>query len=130
LVCSTYDTALRASKGAPVYMYNFDIPVAPALSPDTFLGATHGSELTYVFGTDPTQPAELQAARERMQRYWTNFARSGDPNGGDDEKWPQFSAQSDTRLNIGLTPTLANDFRAKQCHFWRSQYDKQFTATQ
>src|SRR5262249_5684068 len=84
LVCSTFDTAQRMSAtGAPVYMYNFDIPVDPALTPGIFLGATHGSELTSVFGTSPVFAANAQAkgASDLIQRYWTNFAKTGNPNG-------------------------------------------------
>jgi para-nitrobenzyl esterase len=25
-----------------------------------------------------------------MQQYWTNFAKTGDPNGGNIVKWPKF----------------------------------------
>jgi para-nitrobenzyl esterase len=130
LVCATYDTALRASKsGSAVYMYNFDIPVDPTLTGDAFFGASHGSEITYVFGTDSSQSSEQKAASARMQRYWTNFAKTGTPNDGNDSVWPKFSDRANTRLNLGLDATLVKDFRAKQCGFWRSQYEKQFSST-
>jgi para-nitrobenzyl esterase len=128
LVCSTYDAAVRASKNAPsVYMYNFDIPVDPALTAGMFLGATHGSELTYVFGSDPSLTAAQKAASERMQRYWTNFAKTGNPNAGADPMWPKFSESANSRLNLGLDASVVKDFRAKECAFWRTQYDKQFS---
>jgi para-nitrobenzyl esterase len=128
LVCSTYDVALRASKTAPaVYLYNFDIPVEPSLTSGTFLGATHGSELTYVFGTDPTLSPQNKLASDRIQRYWTNFAKIGNPNSESDAAWPKFSAGANARLNLALEATIVNDFRAKQCEFWRSQYDVAFS---
>jgi para-nitrobenzyl esterase len=126
LVCSTYDAALRATKSSPaVYMYNFDIPVDPTLS-STYLGVTHGSELSYVFGTSPNFTPEQQKASDRIQQYWTDFAKTGDPNGASDTAWPKFTESSNVRMNLGIDATVVNDFRAKACDFWRAQYDKQF----
>ncbi|HEX4355623.1 MAG TPA: carboxylesterase/lipase family protein, partial [Polyangiales bacterium] len=78
LVCSTYDSAQRAALQVPaVWMYNFDIPVTVA--PD--LGATHGSELVYVFNSAPMSTDQDTAASDLIENYWTAFATSGDPNG-------------------------------------------------
>jgi carboxylesterase type B len=45
-------------------------------------GAAHGIEVPFVFGTmrqpDPTDQ-QISAA---IEEYWTNFAKTGDPNGG------------------------------------------------
>lgn len=50
LVCSTWDTATRMQKlGGGVWMYNFDVPVVIASMPNLGLGASHGSELVYLF---------------------------------------------------------------------------------
>lgn len=122
LVCPTHDSAIRATAaGLPVYAYNYDIP-----APIGDLGATHGAELTSVFGTSPNFSAEAKAASERLQRYWTQFAKAGDPNGGSDLAWPKLTETSDVRLNFALTPTLVSDFRAAECAFWRAAYDRQF----
>lgn len=126
LVCTTLDTAVRAAHaGASVYMYNFDIPV-PINPPGTYLGATHGSELVSVFGTSPAFTAETKATSELMQRYWTNFARTGDPNAGTDPKWPAFTEAANVRVNFALQPTIVTDFRAAECTFWRAGYAMQF----
>jgi para-nitrobenzyl esterase len=127
LVCPTFDSATRmAHTGAPVYMYNFDIPVPAAIAPD--LGATHGSELTSVFGTSPTFAADAaaKAVSDLMQRYWTNFARTGNPNGGSDLNWPAFTESANVRINFSLMPSIVNDFRVTECGFWRTSYDLQF----
>jgi para-nitrobenzyl esterase len=127
LVCTTFDTAVRtAAAGASVYMYNFDVPVPAAIS--ATLGATHGSELTSVFGTSPTFAADpgAKAVSDLMQRYWTNFARTGNPNAGADLAWPAFTKSQNTRINFALQPSIVTNFRAAECAFWRTAYDAQF----
>ncbi|MGH7438338.1 MAG: carboxylesterase/lipase family protein, partial [Polyangiaceae bacterium] len=88
LICNTYDSLkLSAGSGAPAFTYNFDISAA------SFLGACHGSEMPFVFGTG-TQltPKSPQAeASALMERYWTRFAATGNPSGGSDLAWPAFT---------------------------------------
>jgi para-nitrobenzyl esterase len=121
LVCPTLDTAARvAHGGGSVYLYNFDIP-APIVVPGSYLGATHGSELPSVFGTSPAFTPETKAASDLMQRYWTQFARTGNPNGAD-LAWPAYTDTQDVRINFALQPTIVTAFRAAECAFWRSLY--------
>jgi para-nitrobenzyl esterase len=124
-VCSAQDTAVRAAAaGLPVFVYNFTVPLD---GPDGFLGAAHASELGFVFGTwrftEETAPVS-----DRMLRYWSNFARSGDPNGDDLLVWPAFTEAADERIELGLEPAILSDFRAEQCAFWRERYDAAFAA--
>jgi para-nitrobenzyl esterase len=130
LVCTTFDSAQRMAKGGtPVYMYNFDIPVpSSVLPPGVYLGASHGSELTSVFGTSPLFALDPpgKAASDRIQRYWTNFARTGDPNGGTDLAWPAFTTSANVRINLALEATVVNDFRKDLCAFWQLSYGLQF----
>lgn len=127
LVCTTFDTAVRqAHAGAPVFLYNFDIPVPAAFGPG--LGATHGSELPFVFATSPlfqSDPAG-RAASDAIQRYWTNFARTGNPNAAPDPSWPAFTEAMNVRLNLGTERKVVTDFRKDECVFWRAGYDMQF----
>jgi para-nitrobenzyl esterase len=124
LVCSTWDAAVRAAKaGAPTWMYNFDIPAnVPGL------GATHGSELVYVFGTSPNLMPEQQKVADIMQGYWTNFAKNKDPNKAPLPDWPSFSADHDKRINLSVMPSTVSDFRSDKCKFWQGVYDAQFTS--
>jgi carboxylesterase type B len=136
LVCSTYDSALlAANQGVAVSMYNFDIPVVipgeVGTSPgEIFLGASHGSELPFVFGTSPQFATDMQQAAisKLTQRYWTRFAATGDPNGGTDLMWPPFTATSNERMQFTLTPSVVTNFRAAECAFWIGQYEAQFAA--
>ena len=125
LVCTTFDSAVRAATaGNRVYAYNFDISTGIAN-----LGATHGSELASVFGTSTMFNDDTKAASLLMQRYWTRFAKTGNPNGGDDLEWPEFTPDSNVRVNFALKEaTVVTDFRAAECAFWRMGYDRMFPA--
>jgi len=123
LVCPTVDAAVRhADAGASTYMYNFDIPANMG-----GLGATHGAELVYVFGTGPSLDAAQRTASERIQDYWVNLAKSGDPNASNLLPWPAFSTGQDVRLNFALETAEVRDFRAEECAFWRGVYALAFT---
>jgi para-nitrobenzyl esterase len=93
--------AWHASAGNPAYEYEFvRVPAGREA-----LGATHASELSYIFGTIDRgiigvggRPGSANAVdtqvSDTMQRYWTNFAKTGDPNGGQLLAWPKFNATS------------------------------------
>jgi para-nitrobenzyl esterase len=38
---------------------------------------------------------------DTMATYWTNFAKTGDPNGADLPHWPAFTARDDKVLFLG-----------------------------
>ena len=91
--------------GSPVYRYSFDrkIPVAPdkkiAGKPATAedVGARHAGEIEYVFGaldSSPNVPWQDSDRRlsDLMMSYWSNFARTGDPNGPGLPEWPRYAA--------------------------------------
>jgi para-nitrobenzyl esterase len=42
-----------------------------------------------------------------MRTYWTNFAKSFDPNGEGMPHWPAFSSSTPQMLHIGSDATLA-----------------------
>jgi len=129
LVCTTYDTARRATAGgAHTYLYDFareiPIPVLQAAG----LRAFHGSEIVYVFGSITPPTPDDGILGEAMRGYWTRFARSGTPNLHGVFKWPRYTLTGDRRINLDVDLSVLTGFRRRECEFWWGVYDAQFTA--
>ena len=90
--------AQRETGGSPVYRYHFELAAPPSkFHPDAI--AFHSDDIEYVFGTLDTRPGavwrpEDRKLSEQMMSYWTNFARTGDPNGEGLPEWPKFGAEN------------------------------------
>jgi len=73
--------------GSPVFRYEFDqtLPLPTEAKPGTEPRAAHAWEIEYVFRVLssknlPWTPEDYQLS-ELISSYWTNFAKTGDPNG-------------------------------------------------
>ena len=77
-----------------VYLYYFDQhPDFPEDSPRYGYGSPHGQEVGYVFmHVNPENESDV-ALSEAMGTYWTNFAKSGNPNGESVPEWTAFSVE-------------------------------------
>jgi para-nitrobenzyl esterase len=79
------------------YHFNYLAPGAR----DPKRGVSHASELAYVFGTIPAEATkETRDVSEAMVRYWTQFAKTGDPNQPGLPEWPAFQKGSEAYLEI------------------------------
>ncbi|GAA4020846.1 carboxylesterase/lipase family protein [Deinococcus rubellus] len=129
--CPVYSVTRRLAQAVPTYAYEFSDPQAVTQLKPTrsvpSLGAYHASELIYVFGEaldGLADPAEFSATQrqlsDQMGAYWTNFARTGNPNGPGLALWTPFEAAQPTILTLrpdGSRPVT--DFAAQhQCDFW------------
>jgi para-nitrobenzyl esterase len=103
--CPANEVAGRQRRiGQPVWRYQFD--VAKRGSPDP---VWHSSELSYVFDhmPDGVGPDEWPP----VQIYWTNFAKTADPNGEGLPYWPEMGSERHY-MEFTLTgPVVAKDLR-------------------
>jgi para-nitrobenzyl esterase len=90
--------------GAPAYVYYMDQrPPYPADSRNgDVAGVPHGAELAYVFQKLELTPLPWTDADRRiadaMATYWTNFAKTGNPNGSGQPAWPAFTSRDPQRM--------------------------------
>ena len=102
---------LNAAAGHPSFLYQFRRSISGKGESD--LGSFHSLELPYVFGAlrHPAWNwltfANLdEALASTIQSYWTNFAKTGDPNGSGLPQWRPYTSASDEYMEF------ANDGRA------------------
>jgi len=96
------------AKRAPTYVYQFGY-VPTAIRQRAPYGAGHGSEVSFVFNTLNARwgapavatPEEKELA-SIMNTYWTNFAKTGNPNGNGLPVWPLYDTQKEEILDVEL----------------------------
>ena len=111
-----------AKGGEPAHVYQFAY-VADGMRQMGQTGVGHGGEIVYVFGfrglaNDPRLARFAGAITDKdrhisnmVQTYWTNFAKTGDPNGGGAPQWPSYTTASPQLLLVNDTTEAVPDFR-------------------
>ncbi|TVX94683.1 carboxylesterase family protein [Paenibacillus agilis] len=119
------------AKHVPTYAYEFADRNAPAVTPfpEGFPpGAFHSSELAYQFDIADTainfSKAQRQLAKQ-MNRYWANFAHSGNPNDEHSPRWKKFDTNAVIPFVLSLAPGEGgigpvNYSDEHRLDFWRS----------
>jgi para-nitrobenzyl esterase len=101
---------LQAATGtSPVYLYKFShIPPHPepnGINPVAPVGAVHSSDVRYVFNTlrfkDYAWTDMDRKIADMLGSYWTNFAKSLNPNGPGLPSWPVYNSKDEQLMNFG-----------------------------
>jgi para-nitrobenzyl esterase len=122
--CQVLPADDAASRRAPVYAYEFAQDSGQHAG-DFPLGATHGSDLPYLFDgtfTWSPPPAPDPTLSARMIGYWTRFARTGNPNTDNvttaTPSWPRYHPGGPV-LSLSVAQIAPTDFATQhQCAFW------------
>lgn len=131
--CPARNADQLLSKFVTTYAYEFNDENAPPPQSAfggslTFpLGAYHTSEVQYlfkgydVFGLPVALSPKQMRLSNAMISYWTQFAKTGDPNSSGEPVWSPYSASTDQFQSlIPPTPVVESNFAAEhQCStFW------------
>lgn len=113
---------VAAKTAPPAYLYYFVHWPAEPTTPCTYgCKAGHGAEIKFAFdqlALDPrTWTADDKLLAEQMVRYWTNFAKTGNPNSEGLPEWKTFDGTPETVKRLGSETEIKArgvfpDFRA------------------
>ncbi|XP_032925822.1 fatty acyl-CoA hydrolase precursor, medium chain-like isoform X1 [Catharus ustulatus] len=121
-VISSVDVARHhRDAGNPVYFYEFQHRASSldGLVP-AFVKADHGAEIPFVFGKPflaGGATKEEDKLSRTIMRYWTNFAKNGNPNGEGLVHWPQYDLE-EKYLEIDLEQKVAEKLKEHRVEFW------------
>ncbi len=133
---NTWNAAADQAKGkAPTYLYYWtrkspfwDGQSFQENSPASLLGAYHGSQVPYVFGTLDLLDREFSDRDRELSALWqnyiANFVKTGNPNGGDLPEWPKFDNSAEQVLDIGDKTTVVKLPNKPQMEFFRKSATK------
>ncbi len=82
-----------------LYKYSYVLPGQP-------YRAFHGSETILLFKVPIRPDPVTDSVSDNLVDLWTRFAKTGDPNGGMNITWPQYTKEKGQYLDIGAVPEV------------------------
>ncbi len=120
LACPTYfGLESFAGQDAPTFYYRFDYR---GMNNGSVVGAMHTMEVPLVFNSiGEGSSKNIDQARELsriIQSYWTNFAKTGNPNGPDLPVWPRFEPSHQTVQILDTEVRTEQSDSGQRCAPW------------
>jgi para-nitrobenzyl esterase len=129
--CPGRVAAMQLSANKPTYEYEFSdenapellLPIPPA-DPTFEYHAAHASELQFLWNLPApaglTLTSDEQALSATMVKYWTQFAKTGNPNVSGNPNWPAYTSANDSILtlntpaaNVQVTTSFKTDHKCQ-----------------
>ncbi len=113
-----------------VHRYRLDLGSPGDKNHAAILGAFHSDDIEYVFGTLDSRPGATWRSEDRklsdqMGSYWTNFARTGDPNGTGLPVWPTYNSKDGWQvMHLDANSQAKPDAQRERYHFLDSVWTK------
>lgn len=128
--------AAVSAHGVPAYLYHFT-KRRPGPAGDA-LGAFHGAEIPYAFGTlvarDLPRLGRLdldaadRALSDAMMRYWVGFAASGVPEASGLPAWPRYDDGRRQTMTLGAEVRVTGPVHAEACAVFDAAWQQWRTA--
>jgi para-nitrobenzyl esterase len=121
-VCTARKADLSLSKYVPTYTYEFNDETAPSFFPPGALnfplGDSHFIEVQYLFNFGTPFNSDQQQLSDTMIGYWTQFAKTGNPNFEGAASWPVYTgAGGNFQSLIAPMPTPPKDSTESDADF-------------
>jgi para-nitrobenzyl esterase len=114
--CPARNANLSLSEYVPTYAYEFHDETAPSAFPPLSFpaGDYHSIELEYLFDLEElgiilTFTPDQQQLSDTMIGYWTNFAKTGNPNSAGAPMWSRYEAGGSLESLVAPTPIPETD---------------------
>ncbi|XP_029289865.1 carboxylesterase 3 isoform X2 [Cottoperca gobio] len=117
----------HSDAGVPVYMYEFVyLSEIYKHNRPCFVKADHADDVGFMFGgcfwnghikITGNITKEDEGICRTMMAYWSNFTRTGSPNGPGHVTWPQYDRQKQEYMELGLMQTVKQKLKKDRVHF-------------
>ena len=118
----------RATEDVASDAYLYWFTWAPPIEDAERYGAFHAAEIGYVFGNldlfgaVPTD--EDRAFSDLMATIWTQFARTGNPNGEGLPEWPAYTRESEAYMELGVDTGAKSHIRVEEVALIAGAWDE------
>ncbi|XP_061182348.1 carboxylesterase 5A-like [Saccostrea echinata] len=117
-------------QGTTTYQYVFadELPSNNPLVPSWYRGSAHGTDVFYLFFYEQVKtkyvwPNGADVLVKQMRQYWTNFAKTGNPNGQGLPNWNPFDDSTlHPYMNLqSLMTSMGTKYRKTYIDLWNKE---------